>query len=214
MRIQAIVAVATLAVASPAMSQDFLESLARGAARSGVRAITDRATQAVTQPRPPAAPARPAATAGDARTVEAAPAVRASGPLPIPTPINLSPSLRSPGEFEFSQADRDAKTAFVEFGKVSCNDCEGGFSFDTWAQHQIPGMFGKLGDHLWGLSVGESLRWTGSGGGGAYAITVTGEEPLNGFACKQLHYTGQRGAQSAAYRGVMCRGGQNGSVLF
>ncbi|RZJ16548.1 MAG: hypothetical protein EON91_12785 [Brevundimonas sp.] len=213
-------AAVALVIASPAPAQDFLGGLARGAARQAAQALADRATQAVTQPRQPAAtPARPAPAPTPSSGAPRAPqtsagAAPASSTAPLPIPTNLSPALRSPGEFEFSQADQTAKKAFVDFGKVSCSSCEGGYSFDTWAQHQIPGMFGKLGDHLWGLSVGESLRWTGTGGGGAYAITIASEHPVNGFPCKQLDYTGRKGAQSAGYRGLICRSGNGGSVLF
>lgn len=217
-----IVLTAALAVASPVAAQDFLGGLARGAARQAAEALTNRATQAVTQPRQPAAtPTRPAPaptpSSGAPRAPQtsagAAPAP-ASSTAPLPVPTNLSPALRTPGEFKFSPADEAAKKAFEDFGKVSCSSCEGGYSFDTWAQHHIPGMFGKLFDHLWGLSVGESLRWTGTGGGGAYAITVASEHPVNGFPCKQLDYTGRRGTQTASYRGLICKTENGGSTLF
>lgn len=222
MRAQTIVALATmLTVATPASAQDFLGGLARSAARSAAQSLANRAVQAATQPRRPAtAPAsttpppapHPSAPLAPQATPHAA--AEASSSIPAPVPTNLSPRVRSPGDFEFSQADEDAKRAYTSFGKVPCNSCEGGFSFDTWAQHQIPGMFGKLEGHLWGLSVGESLRWTGSGAGGAYAITVASEHPVHGFPCKQLNYTARRGEQSASYRGLICRSENGGSLLF
>lgn len=214
MRAQLCLAVtAALAIGSPALAQDFLGGLARGLARSSAEAVADRAAQAVTQPRPSTGSA-PASTSAPVVGASQAPSSQsAASPVPHPIPTNLSPTLRTPGEFKFSQADEDAKKAFEDFGKIPCNSCEGGFSFDTWPEHQIPGMFGKVFGHLWGLSVGESLRWTGSGGG-AYAITIASDHPVNGFPCKQLDYTGHRDEQSAGYRGLICRTDNGGSMLF
>lgn len=208
-----------LSVPSLAVAQDFLGGLARAAAQSAAQRLVERAVTAATTPRqPPATPSRaPAQTdhAGGAlqSTTPQAPVTSAlPADLPLPRPVNWTPTLRRPTEMRFSQADQDTRAAFDEIGRYSCTGCEGGRGFDSWPRHEVPGLgVGNynLENRLGGLAVGEALRWTGSRTRTTYAITVVSDRAIGQWACKQLKWTGDRGETHAERLGLICRSGEN-----
>lgn len=210
-------AATTMALALPTMvvAQDFLGGLARSAAQSAAQGLANRAVSAVTSPRQPSTqPARPATTNAAQATAPAAAQATASGgggladDFPAPRPINYSPTFRDPSMLEFSQTDEAARIAFDQIGRYSCNDCEGGHSYDSWPRHEIRGIgVGnyELENRLGALKVGEALRWTGSRTRTQYAITVVSERGLAQWPCKQLKWTGDRGDQHVERMGMICK---------
>lgn len=198
-------AVLALSIPTAVVAQDFLGGLARSAAQSAAqglinRAVSAQATRRPTPTQPAVAPTTPSS---------AAPAAEAlSADFPAPRPINYSPTFRDPSMLEFSQADQDARIAFDQIGRYSCNGCEGGHSFDSWPRHEISGIgVGnyELENRLGALKVGEALRWTGSRTRTQYAITVVSDRAIGQWPCKQLKWTGDRGETHAERLGLICK---------
>ena len=232
MRVLSVSLLASVALtAAPVQAQDFLGGIARSAAQSAAQRLANRAVQSVKQPHAPAAPAAtaPASRAAPAAASAATPAATpptASAPaqaatgvaagLRAPVPVRYLPTMRTPGEMEFSQADQDARTALRMFGRVDCTDCEGGYDFETWVKHQVPAMWGNnvLGNHLGGLAVGQNLTWTGRTSRGQYAITVVDTQSVGKWECKQLVWSGRRGERTADAPGLICKVGDNWLEVF
>ena len=126
-----------------------------------------------------------------------------------PQPINLGdPKLKRPGQLKFDPALEAQKDAFKKFGEVSCNDCEGGVSFDAAAKKflDLRDMW-AFDSALGGLEVGQSLNWRGRASVGK--ITAVSAEPVGPFACKQLRWELTRGKETRARDGLVCRGKSN-----
>lgn len=221
----------TMTTASSVEAQSFLENMARraveGAAERAASALergltggagereatessaaTSESAEAPAVMRPRARtgsaqpPAQPAAVADVSR--EQAPS---TGPAPWPNNLN-APRLRRPGQLQFSAALEAEKEAFKRFGAVSCNDCEGGESYDTAAK-----MFLNLRD-MWAfdsalgaLAPGQALTWRGRASTGR--ITVVGEAAVGPFSCKQLRWELTRGDRTATRPGLVCLGKSN-----
>lgn len=126
-----------------------------------------------------------------------------------PQPINLGdPKLKRPGQLKFDAAAEAQKDAFRTFGAVSCNDCEGGVSFDSAAKKflDLRDMW-AFDSALGGLEVGQSLNWRGRASVGK--ITAVSAEAVGPFACKQLRWELTRGKETRARDGLVCRGKSN-----
>ncbi|MBA4013535.1 MAG: hypothetical protein C0481_16855 [Phenylobacterium sp.] len=126
-----------------------------------------------------------------------------------PQPINLGdPKLKRPGQLKFDPGLEAQKDAFRKFGEVSCNDCEGGKSFDTAANKflNLRDMW-AFDSALGGLEVGQSLNWRGRGSVGK--ITAVSADAVGPFACKQLRWELTRGKETRARDGLVCRGKSN-----
>lgn len=224
----------TMAIASSAQAQSFLENMAKRAAESAAESAANRAAAALERgltgggrdrdadehseaaPEAADAPAvmrpRVRSTAGTQAVAahNSAPAPeRAQSAGPAPWPNNLDrPRLSRPGQLAFDAALEAEKTAFKRFGTVSCSDCEGGESYDTAAK-----MFLNLRD-MWAfdsalgaLNLNQSLTWRGRASAGK--ITVVGETPVGPFPCKQLRWELTRGDQKATRPGLVCLGKSN-----
>jgi len=202
----AVVAVSalSLALASPAAAQSgFLKSLARQAAAAAV--------QNAAAPKP-SADAAPAAEAegqdnpGQSQQYAAAEqAAATSGPAPWPINVGAR-AVKYPSDLDFSAELEAEKKAFDEFSKVRCSDCEGGYSYDAWAQQMIrlDGSYKAWEKKLGGLALGETLSWKGSQSKGL--ITVVSEEPVNGWPCKQLKWELDKPGAHAERPGLICYG--------
>jgi hypothetical protein len=128
---------------------------------------------------------------------------------PAPWPINLGdPKVRRPGQLKFDAALEDQKSAFKTFGEVSCDDCEGGVSFDTAAKKFL-GLrdMWAFDSALGALEVGQSLNWRGRASVGK--ITAVSAEAVGPFACKQLRWELTRGKETRARDGLVCLGKSN-----
>lgn len=193
-----------LAATSPAAAQGFLKSLAREAAqRAAVAAVTAGPEAAQAEPSEPAAEdSRPQTSA-----TSAAPS---TGPEPWPLNVG-APSVKNPMHLKFSDDLEGRKKAFLEFSKVSCNDCEGGYSYDAWAQHfvRLDGSWKAWEKKLGALAMGETLSWQGSKSKGV--ITVMDETPVNGWPCKQLRWTLTRADAKAERPGLICNARPDGA---
>lgn len=125
----------------------------------------------------------------------------ASAPMPAATRAAAGRNdRRSPWDIEAPASAKAQKKAFDDFGKVRCNDCEGGYGYDSWAQHFVSGWNEKLG----ALKSGQSLQWQGNAARGT--VKVLSEDPVDGFRCKQLAWTLAKGGASAERPGLMCWG--------
>lgn len=189
----------SLAFTAPAAAQSgFLRSLARQAAAAAVQ----NAAQPQAQAAPDAASRNEAAPAQDAG---GDPAPATSGPAPWPVNVGAR-NVKYPSDLDFSPELEAQKKAFVEFGKVRCSDCEGGYSYDAWAQQMISldGSYKAWEKKIGGLAMGETLTWKGAASRGS--ITVVGEEPVNGWTCKQLKWELKKPQASAERPGLFCYG--------
>jgi hypothetical protein len=191
----------SLALAGPAAAQGgFLKNLARQAAAAAIQnaaqgpqgqaaAAPGEAAQAeAAQPRPHADAEQPAPS---------------SGPAPWPTNVGAR-TVRYPSDLTFSPELEAQKKAFLEFSRVSCTACEGGRSYDAWAQHfvRLDGSYNAWEKKLGGLALGEAITWKGQQSTGT--ITVVSEEPVNGWPCKQLKWTLKKPTASAERPGLIC----------
>lgn len=113
---------------------------------------------------------------------------------------NSRSERRSPWDIEVPASAKSQKDAFVAFGRVRCNDCEGGYGYDSWAQHFVKDWNEKLG----ALGTGQSLQWQGNAARGT--VSVLSEEPVDGFRCKQLSWRLAKGSSSVERPGLMCWG--------
>lgn len=191
------------ATASPASAQSFLERAARAAAERAATNIVTGAVDRATRPSEaaPDAPVAPAAVApgGERATVSTA--------FADPAPINYSPRLRGPYQLEFSPELENAEAAFDEFNRVSCSDCEGGRSYDSWIKQAVPEVsrMGALEQRIGEMPVGDAIRWTGTSGA-RLALTVIGETPVGAWPCKQVRWSSERDGRSAERLGLFCNG--------
>lgn len=191
----------SLALAGPAAAQSgFLKNLARQAAAAAI--------QNAAQPQQPAQAAAEADVsdaAQPAQYAEADQAPQTSGPAPWPVNVGAK-SVKYPSNLTFSPELEAQKKAFVEFSKVSCNDCEGGYSYDAWVRHfiRLDGSYGAWEKKVGGLALGEAITWKGSASTGS--ITVVSEEPVNGWACKQLKWELKKAQSKAERPGLFCNG--------
>ncbi|MBJ7412402.1 MAG: hypothetical protein JHD15_18870 [Phenylobacterium sp.] len=192
----------SLALAGPAAAQSgFLKNLARQAAAAAI--------QNAAQPQQPAASAEGEAPgqadAQPAQDAETAPAAQTPGPAPWPVNVGAR-SVKYPSDLDFSPELEAQKKAFVEFSKVSCNDCEGGYSYDAWVRHfiRLDGSYGAWEKKVGGLALGEAITWKGSASTGS--ITVVSEEPVNGWSCKQLKWELKKAQSKAERPGLFCNG--------
>ena len=98
------------------------------------------------------------------------------------------------------------KATFEAFGRYDCGECEGGQGYDAWVRHFLPTSHGSpsLEDKIAAMGVGDSFQWQGKTAVGS--LTIVGDEPVGGFACKQVQYKLQREQKSAERRGLFCLG--------
>lgn len=196
-RIAAASLVVALACSGPAAAQSFLKSLAREAAQ---RAAAAAVSNAANQDQPSDAD-RDAASA----PTEEAEVADTSTSGPAPWPVNAgSAKVKDLGDLKFSAELEQQKKDFVEWSKVRCSDCEGGYHYDAWAQHFIStdGSWHAWEKKLAALAMGESLTWKGGKANGA--ITVVGETPVKGWSCKQLEWSLTRVGEKVTRPGLIC----------
>jgi hypothetical protein len=194
----------TAATASPASAQSFLERAARAAAE---RAATNIVTGAVDRAARPSEAAPEVAVAPAAAVSPGGERATASTVFADPAPINYSARLRGPYQLEFSPELENAEAAFDEFNRVSCSDCEGGRSYDSWIKQAVPEVsrMGALEQRIGEMPVGDAIRWTGTSGA-RLALTVIGEAPVGAWPCKQVRWSSERDGRSAERLGLFCNG--------
>lgn len=178
----ALAAALTLSLAGEACAQSFLKTLARQAAAAAVQQA-----------------AQPSTSAGDeaAPTDAAVPAAPAQRPKSRPkTLADIARPADAP----------ERKRAFEAFSRVRCNDCEGGYAYDAWAKHHVKVgyEYNAFENKIGGLALGEAVTWQGAASRGS--ITVVGEDPVDGFRCKQLKWALVKGAERAERDGLYCFG--------
>jgi hypothetical protein len=191
----------SLLLTAPAAAQSgFLKNLARQAAAAAIQ----NAAQPPAQAAPADAPTQDQAEA-PAQYAAAAQTAPTSGPAPWPMNVGAQ-AVKYPSDLDFSPELEAEKKAFLEFSKVRCGDCEGGYSFDAWVQQIIPldGKYKAWERKVGGLALGEKIAWKGSQATGV--ITVVSEEAVNGWPCKQLKWELKRGQASAERPGLFCYG--------
>lgn len=113
-----------------------------------------------------------------------------------------------PGLMPVSAEVMAKKDAFDAFGRVSCSSCEGGYSFESWAnqyfysetRHEQNGWANKLAK----MEPGQELNWQGSENYGT--IVMRANERIGGFDCKTYGWTIEKGASSAQRDGLLCWG--------
>lgn len=188
--------------AGPADAQGFLKNLAREAAYRAAAA----AAAGGSQPPQPVEPqdAQQAVAADDGGAGEAeAPATPSTGPAPWPLNAGAR-NIKYPKDLQFAPEYEQQKKDFVEWSKVRCTACEGGYSYDAWAPHFIrtDGSWKAWEKKLGELPVGQSLTWKGSQATGT--ITATSDTAINGWPCKQLKWTLKRPNESTERLGLVC----------
>lgn len=187
-------------LAGPAEAESFLKSLARQAAqRAAAAAVAANNGQSAEVQ----APAADQDDGGAAAEPEAPAETPTTGPTPWPVNAGAR-NVQYPSQLRFTEALQSEKKAFEEFSKVSCDDCEGGYSYDAWAQHfvRLDGSYKAWEKKLGALAMGETLSWQGSQSKGA--ITVVGEQSINGWPCKQLKWTLTKPKGRAERPGLIC----------
>jgi hypothetical protein len=188
----------SLALAGTAAAQSgFLKSLARQAAAAAIQNSAQAQAQDQSAPQAQDGPS--------AEQAEAEPAPAASGPAPWPINVGAR-TVKFPSDLDFSPELEAQKKAFVEFSKVRCSDCEGGYSFDAWVQHfiSLDGSYKAWEKKVGGLAMGETISWKGSQAAGS--LTVVGEQPVGGWQCKQLKWELKKPQASAERPGLFCYG--------
>ena len=119
-----------------------------------------------------------------------------------------SGSYARPGLMPIAAEIKDRKRAFDEFGKVRCSSCEGGYSYDSWANHffhsELRGEPNGWAKKLAAMQVGEELNWQGNESYGT--IAMRSQEQVNGFDCKTYSWSLEKGASSAQRDGLICWG--------
>lgn len=180
---------------TPADAQSFLEGLAR-------RAVERAAGSVVSGDRPAERPAeRPGDRSGPGRA--AAPAAPAMPSGPAPWPLNAGDATYT-GDLEFSAEDQARADGLSDFAKVRCTGCEGGYSYDNWITHHRDMTVDEVAAHVGGLSVGETLTWTGIEATGR--LEVLSEAPVADFPCKQVRIVMTRGEATYETPGLYCFG--------
>src|SRR5687768_14129189 len=79
-----------------------------------------------------------------------------------PWPVNVGDrAVTTPTGLKFSPEVEAAKKAFVEFSRVRCGDCEGGYAFDAWAQHHVKVgyEYNAFQNKIGNLAMGQSVTW-------------------------------------------------------
>ena len=111
---------------------------------------------------------------------KAAPEVEAEAPREKP--------LRSPAEIAPSDAQARQKRAFAEVAGDGFAPAQDGWQTRIGAS-----------------AVGNAIEWSGTGADGALA--VSGDAPVRGFACKQVHWMAMRRSdgRTAEREGLICR---------
>jgi hypothetical protein len=191
-----------------------LESAARRAASTAAekamsapaaeRAADSGAEETVLTPKPRAGRAE-RAPAGTESPASAPASLPSTGPAPWP--LNAG-KVTYPSDLEFSSELKAQADAFKEFGRVKCTGCEGGYTFDSWAQQ----AFNLRGYNAWekkvgALALGEKLEWNGAESKGR--LTVVSETPVGGLPCKQLKWELTKASSRAERPGLFCFGKQN-----
>lgn len=195
-----------LCFAAPAQAQSFLKNLAREAAlRAAAAAASGSAQTAQAQP-----VAAPEGGGGSVEGGEGPAESAATGPTPWPNNLGARDAT-SPGRLTFSAELEAEKAAFLEFSKVPCTACEGGRSYDAWAQHfiRLDGSWKAWEKKVGALEMGQSVTWQGQKSKGA--ITVVGETPVGAWPCKQLRWTLTRPGEKAERPGLICNARPDGN---
>ncbi|MFS2109678.1 hypothetical protein ACCC88_08325 [Sphingomonas sp. Sphisp140] len=122
-----------------------------------------------------------------------------------PYPLNINEQVYSPRDYKFSAAMEAEKKAFDLFGRVSCNDCEGGYDYEDWPQRHLPnkGVFNPFPKFVEGLALNQSWSWKSRAATGR--LTVTSEEPVGPFKCKQVRWELTRGAKTVSRPSLFCK---------
>lgn len=218
-RIRIILAtLSAVSVAAPTvvLAQDWLGRMARSAAQSAAQGVVNNAVsgaanggahQGSTAPSP-----QPASTPARARQE---PQIVPASSFANPAPINYTTAMRNPNDMRFGADHEAAKKAYEDFGKVDCDDCEGGYAYETWIRHARLELMGfrVLESRIGGMAIGESLEWTGSRGA-RYALTVVDDQPVGSWPCKQVKWTGDRGPAHAERMGLYCQLNNNWMDVF
>lgn len=119
-----------------------------------------------------------------------------------------STSYKRPGEIPVSAEVKAQKAAFVEFSKVHCSDCEGGYDYEAWANRYFYSEW--LGDpkawtaKLASMEPGAKLHWQGKENYGTIAMREQAQ--IAGFNCKKYDWTLEKGKASAQREGLICWG--------
>lgn len=117
-------------------------------------------------------------------------------------------SYSRPGEMTIPAEIKAQKSAFVEFSKVPCSDCEGGYDYEAWASRYFHSEL--LGDakawtaKLAKMEPGDRLNWQGKQNYGT--ITMRERAPVGGFDCKIYDWLLEKGKASARREGLICWG--------
>jgi len=122
-----------------------------------------------------------------------------------PYPLNINEHVYSPRDYKFSAAVEAEKKAFDLFGRVSCSDCEGGYDYEDWPQRHLPnkGVFNPFPKFVEGLALNQSWSWKSRAATGK--LTVTSEEPVGPFKCKQVRWELTRGTKTVSRPSLFCR---------
>lgn len=195
-------AVLSLALASPAAAQSgFLKNLARQAAAAAIQ----NSAQPKTAEAEPTAPAQDGGEAQPTQYAAAESTPQTSGPAPWPINVGAR-GVKYPSDLDFSPELESQRKAFLEFSKVSCNDCEGGYSYDAWVRHfvRLDGSYKAWEKKVGALAMGEAITWKGSRSTGS--ITVVGEEAVGGWQCKQMKWELKKAQETAERPGLFCYG--------
>lgn len=201
-------AAAALALASvqSAQAQSFLEGLARRAADrltgEASRRVEGAAADLLSGRRAEATDRTTAPQGSDASSAPQAANRAAAGPAPWP--LNGGAATYT-GELEFDPMYAVQYKAVETFGKSRCNDCEGGYAYDTFISHYIDaaaegGVPGRVGR----MAIGESLTWQGEVTSGR--LEVLSDTPVGAFPCKQVRLTLTKRQESREALGLYCKG--------
>ncbi len=186
-------AVALVAATHGAHAQGLLNRLA-GRAVDGIERAAEKLGKA---------PAKGSRTGSDEAAATADAPDAAANPAKATRYID---SLRTPPEIEAKKAE------YNKFGEVSCNDCEGGIDFDgrpKFSYDQFSGKYNERAARAGSWPVGHVHSWKGKAAKGS--LTVTREESVDGFRCRQLEYRLVKGGASASRPGLICFGLANSS---
>lgn len=214
-----VAAAAAMALTAPTVvsAQDWLGRLTRSAAETAAQGVVNNAVSGAVnggrQGSPPPSP-QPAAAPPPARQRQE-PQIAPASSFADPAPINYTTAMRNPNDMRFGPEHEAAKKAYEDFGKIDCDDCEGGYAYETWIRHARPELkgFRVLENRIGGMAIGESLEWTG-GRGARYALTVIGAQPVGAWPCKQVKWTGDRGPAHAERMGLFCQLNNNWMDVF
>lgn len=207
-------------ISTPVLAESFLERLARQTAEKAAQKAADKVmnggdsaskNKKSDAPEPEDDPQegqvlKPKPRAGNAPTSQAA-----KPPAPTPTAPPAPKAKTYPGAITISDDIKAKKAAFDAFGEVSCDDCEGGRSYDSWAKRffggELGGEYNGWAKKLGKMNVGDRLTWKGTASKGM--LTVVSENPVEGFRCKQLVYRLDKPKSSAERPGLLCWGKLN-----